>query len=65
MYESVGAIRYIDPTWDEVASGDRLWPSIAYGLGLVNNKKSKEPYSAAESSQSDEKDANSETTEEI
>ena len=35
MYESVGAIRYLDPSWNEVADGERLWPSIAYGLGLV------------------------------
>ena len=35
MYDSVGAIRYMDPTWNEVPDGERLWPSILYGLGLV------------------------------
>ena len=35
MYESVGAIRYMDPSWSEVSDGERLWPSIAYGLGIV------------------------------
>ena len=40
MKVSPGAIRYLDPSWDEVAEGDRLWPSIAYALGLVSKGSS-------------------------
>ena len=44
MYQSVGAIRYLDPSWSEVADGERLWPSIAYMLGLVDkNSASSQP----------------------
>ena len=35
MKKSVGAIRYLDPSWNEVQDGERLWPSIAHGLGLT------------------------------
>ena len=34
MYESVDAIRYLNPEWNKVSPGERLWPSILYLLGL-------------------------------
>ena len=36
MYDSVGAIRYMDPSWNEVPDGERLWPSLFYLFGLVD-----------------------------
>ena len=30
MHKSVNALRYLDPTWNKVAPGKRLWPSLAY-----------------------------------
>ena len=33
------AIRYIDPSWNEIEEGERWWPSIFYALGVNNNKK--------------------------
>ena len=36
MRVSPGAIRYVDPSWDEIAEGERLWPSILYFLGVVD-----------------------------
>ena len=29
------SIRFLDPSWNEIASGDRLWPTFFYTLGLV------------------------------
>ena len=40
MYKSVNAIRYLDPTWNKVSAGNRLWPSLAYILGLRSRESS-------------------------
>ena len=40
MYRSVDAIRYLDPTWNRVSAGNRLWPSLAYILGLRSRESS-------------------------
>ena len=37
MEQSIGAIRYMDPSWNKVPDGERLWPSLAYALGLADN----------------------------
>lgn len=34
MYDSVGALRYLDPTWNKVQPGKRLYPSLFYLLGI-------------------------------
>ena len=35
MLASVNAIRYLDPEWNKVSAGNRLWPSIAYLVRLA------------------------------
>ena len=40
MYKSVNAIRYLDPTWNKVSAGNRLWPSLAYILGVRSRESS-------------------------
>ena len=34
MFDSVNAIRRLNPTWQKVLPGKRLWPSLVYLLGL-------------------------------
>ena len=34
MKLSVGAIRYLSPTWDMEEAGEYLWPAILYWLGI-------------------------------
>ena len=36
MKNSVGAIRYLDPSWDKLNDGELLWPSIFYIFGVKN-----------------------------
>ena len=43
MKLSVDAIKYLDPSWNKVASGNLLWPSLFYTFGLVDrNAQGKE-----------------------
>ena len=37
-----GAIRYVDPTWDEVAEGEPLRPAPYYWLGLATRDENKQ-----------------------
>ena len=34
MYQSVNAIRYVNPAWDKVSEGNRLYPSLLYLLRI-------------------------------
>ena len=34
MELSVGAIRYLKPTWDQEEPGEYLWPAILYLFGI-------------------------------
>ena len=38
MYSSVGAIQYMQPEWDEVPNGQRLWPSLFYLFGIKDKR---------------------------
>ena len=56
MYDSVGAIRYMEPSWNEVPDGERLWPSLFYLFGLADKDQQGVEQSGAveETSDSDE-----------
>ena len=43
MKLSIDAIKYLDPEWNKVPSGNLLWPSLFYAFGLVDrNAQGKE-----------------------
>ena len=43
MKLSIDAIKYLDPSWNKVPSGNLLWPSLFYAFGLVDrNAQGKE-----------------------
>ena len=37
-----GAIRYVQPEWNEVKEGDSLYPGILYWLGIVKRDQKDE-----------------------
>ena len=35
MKKGRDSVRFVDPSWNEISPGDRLWPTFFYTLGLT------------------------------
>ena len=57
MKKSVGAMRYLNPNWDKVEPGKRLWPSLFYMIGFKKYDRSSDSSAREESAETKEQDS--------